>query len=262
MIISQSHNFGFVHIAKCAGSTIRQQLRDKDDLGGRFYKTMTLPGLGRINANHLSLQMLRDHFPEELAQLKAVTSYTLTRDPMGRFVSGISQLMRDRGMDPGTASHDDVLIQARGVMVYLNALDGFPDLEHILFARQIDYVMLEGEKIVSHVCAMEDIDALFDVMATRHDLHLMKDTVWNPTVTYKVPALSDILNRAKWFAQKVLPLRGYVALRDFAAKKLTTKGAPQLSETLRGSVEISDFVERYYANDRALHAQAQKDLMS
>jgi hypothetical protein len=63
MIVSSKHDFAFVHIPKCAGSTIRHPLRDKDDFGGRFYRSIEVPGLGLVNANHLPLNILQEHFP-------------------------------------------------------------------------------------------------------------------------------------------------------------------------------------------------------
>ena len=93
MIINRQHDFGFVHIAKCAGSTIRQQLRGIDDAQGRFYRSIEHPVLGWINGNHIPLSVLQEHFPQDLAALRAVRSYTLTRDPMDRFISGVSQLL-------------------------------------------------------------------------------------------------------------------------------------------------------------------------
>ena len=64
LIISDRFGFAFVHIPKCAGSTVREQIRRIDpecfEMAGRRMH----PDLGKIDAMHLPLDILRDHFPE------------------------------------------------------------------------------------------------------------------------------------------------------------------------------------------------------
>ena len=256
MIISKAHDFGFVHIAKCAGSTIRQQLRDKDDLGGRFYKTMHHDTLGHINANHLPLHILDQYFPEEFAALRDVTSYTVLRDPMDRFISGISQFLRDGGREPGDLSPAEIRDAAHGVIAYMQTAPDLPDLLHTLFARQALYVTLHGAQVVNHTYPMRPLSALFDTLERDHDLHLIRDKVWNPTVTYKVPAMAGPLKTAKEVAQKVLPVGAYARVRDLGAALFTTKGVPKLNETLEADPKVRDFVAGFYAEDATLYAAA------
>lgn len=256
MLISKAHNFGFVHIAKCAGSTIRQQLRDKDDLGGRFYQTMQHEALGHINANHLPLHILEQHFPQELAALQDVTSYTVLREPMDRFISGVSQFLRDGGQEPGDLSPEALRTAAHGVITYMESAPDLPDLRHTLFARQALYVSLGGARVVTHTYPMRPLSALFDTLERDHDLHLIRDKVWNPTVTYKVPAMAGPLKAAKDLAQKALPVGAYAKVRDLGVKLFTTKGVPKLNETLQGDARVQDFVARFYAEDATLYADA------
>ena len=256
MIISKAHDFGFVHIAKCAGSTIRQQLRDKDDLGGRFYRTMQHDALGHINANHLPLHILDKHFPEELAALRNVTSYTVLREPMDRFVSGVSQFLRDGGQEPGDLSAEALRATAHDVIAYMQEAPDLPDLRHTLFARQALYVSLGGERVITHTYPMRPLSALFDALERDHDLDLIRDKVWNPTVTYKVPAMAGPLKAAKDLAQKALPVGAYAKVRDLGVKLFTTKGVPKLNETLEGDGRVQDFVAEFYAEDAILYAEA------
>ncbi len=256
MIICAAHDFGFVHIAKCAGSTIRQQLRDRDDLQGRFSRTIRHPELGLINGQHVPLATLRDHFPEDFAALRRVTSYAVTRAPFDRFVSGISQLIRDRIGEPGEMSQDQILATARGVIDYLQATPGLPDRTHILFARQCDYTDLDGERVITHVYAMEHMDALMNRLEAQHGLSLMRDQTWNPTVTYRFRALTGPLKTLKDKSRRVLPLKAYVAARDVGIRLFTRKGAPKLSEALSSASDIQAFVEDYYAADRTLYRAA------
>lgn len=257
MIINAQHDFGFVHIAKCAGSTIRQQLRDYDDLEGRLSRTMRIDGYGRINGSHLPLQVLADVFPDELAALRRVTSYTVCRDPLGRFASGIAQRLRGPlGREPGEMTRAEIAAEIDSVIVYLDALNGFPTIDYTLFVPQIDYVELAGERVVTHVVPIERMNLLFDAIERVHGLPIQRDTVWNPTVTYRNPRLVKPLNRLKKFARKRLPVRQYGKLRDLGVRVFTRKGVPQLEEAVKGSDRVRDFVQSYYAQDIALHRRS------
>jgi len=256
MIISKAHDFGFVHIAKCAGSTIRQQLRDKDDLGERFYRSIQHPELGRINANHLPMDILARYFPEEFDALRAVTSYTVLRDPMDRFISGVAQFIRDAGREPGDLSPAEILETAHGVIAYMQTTPGFPDYAHALFIPQSAYLSHDGERIVTHAFAMETLGALFDRMEDAHGLALIRDKVWNQTVTYKVPAMAGPLKAAKDIAQKLLPVKAYAQARELGMQLFTTKGVPKINETLEADGQVRDFVGQFYAEDQSLHQRA------
>ncbi|MEL7347629.1 MAG: sulfotransferase family 2 domain-containing protein [Pseudomonadota bacterium] len=256
MIVSAVHNFGFVHIPKCAGSTIRHQLRERDDLKGRFYRNIAHPTLGRINGNHLTLAVLRQEYPDAFAALQAVESYTIVRDPTERFVSAVAQAVRDEGGEAGALSARQIAVLAHRLIGELERAEGVLTGVHILFERQIEYVMLDGSSIVDHVFPMERLDALFEAMATRHDLHLNRETVWNPTVTYRFPALTKTLKRMKDRAKKTLPVAGYTRLRDAALPIFTTRGVPKLNQTLLEDDRIQAFIAERYAEDAALHRTA------
>lgn len=260
MIISKAHDFGFVHIPKNAGSTIRHQLRDRDDFDGRFYRTIEHPALGPVNGNHLPLRVLAEHFPAEFAALRDVTSYTVLRAPMDRFVSGVAQLVRDRGGEPGEESAEALRAAAHGAIDHMEAHPDLPDFAHTLFIRQRDYVLLDGARVVDRSYPMERLDALFDAFEADHGLVLQRDSVWNPTVTYRFPALTESLKAMKDVARKVLPVGAYARLRDIGIGLLTTKGVPKLNETLEADARVRDFVAGFYGEDAALHAEALRAL--
>lgn len=260
MIINREHDFGFVHIPKCAGSTVREQLRDKDDLDGRFYRTMQVEGLGKINGNHVPLRWLAEHFPEDYAALRAVRSYTISRKPMDRFVSAVSQRIRAMGQEPGNLSAPEIHRLTGEILTDLEKAQGFPTGLYTIFMRQIDFTRHEGEQVVTEIWPMENIDAFFDMLEDRHRLPLIRDKVWNPTVTYRVPAMAGPLKRAKDMAKKMLPVKSYAALRDLGVKTFTTKGAPKLNEVLYGTESITAFVADYYRADAEQHAAARARL--
>ena len=253
MIISKAHDFGFVHIPKCAGSTIRQQLRDKDDLSGRFYHTMILPEVGRINANHVRLETLEQFFPDTLTALRQVVSHAIVREPHERFRSAVAQHLRGRGTNPADMSDTELASEVAQLMTMIEDDTDFQNIQNTIFFRQTDFIFLHGERVVEHLFLMENIQDLFDRMESVHGLTLKRDTVWNPTVSYRVPGTAGSLNRLKTLAQRVLPHRHYAALRDLGVALFTTRGVPKLEALLTGSDDVRAFVERFYADDIALY---------
>lgn len=252
MIINAAHDFGFVHIPKCAGSTIRQQLREEDDLDGKFYHTMTLPDIGRINGNHVPLDLLESHFSEDLARLRAVTSYAIVRDPTKRFVSTVAQYLRSHVREPAELSVQEILTETNRIITAVGKDTTRSVISNTIFYRQVDYVYLREEKIIEHIYAMENIQGLQEHITAHHGLTLQANKVWNPTVTYRVSGISGALKRANGLARRMLPKRAHVALRDLGIKAMTTKGVPALETALLESTEVRSFIAEHYATDQAL----------
>lgn len=253
MIISKAHNFGFIHIPKCAGSTIRHQLRDKDDLSGKFYHTITLPEIGRINANHVRLEILEQFFPEALCALRDVVSYAIVREPHERFRSAVAQHMRAREIDPTKLNDAELTEKVAQIITEIENDTAFRTISNTVFFRQTDFIFLRGTRVVDHLFLMEDLQDLFDRMESEHGLTLKRDTVWNPTVSYRVPGTAGGLNRLKAMAQRTLPARHYAMLRDLGVKLFTTRGVPELETHLTSSDYVLDFVERFYTDDITLY---------
>lgn len=264
MIINKAHDFGFVHIPKCAGSTIRQQLRDRDDLEGKFYHTMTLPDIGRINANHILLGTLEQHFPDDLARLRDVTSYAILRAPMDRFKSAVAQHLRGHVREASELSLAEIQAETDKIIAEIRADPDQRVIRNTIFYRQVDYVFLHDEQIIDHLYPMTNMAPLFDRLDQVHGLALERDQVWNPTVTYRVPGSSSGLKRLKDKARKVLPTKTYATVRDIGIRLLTTKGVPKLERFLDNSQTVRDFVDDHYARDIALYhkVRASQDLQT
>lgn len=254
MIVSQAHDFGFVHIPKCAGSSVRQQLRDIDDLDQRFFGTIDHPALGKINGNHLPLWVLEAHYPDDLAKLRAVTTYAVVREPLDRFVSSVAQFLRAKGLEPGTLSPSDIREEVAAIIAVLSKDEPMPHIHYAVFLKQIDYVDLHGVRVIDHIYPMDRVDQLMAQLGRDHDLSLATNATWNPTVTYRFPALTGLLKRAKTVAQRFLPHRTYAQVRDLALAAFATKGAPNLEDLIREDSQIVTFVGQYYAADQALYA--------
>ena len=95
MILSDEKRFVFVHIPKCAGSTIRFWLKDRVPFDTRFQSYITVNGLGSRHGAHLPLGVLHDHFPDAFDKVRHYRSIAVIRDPVSRFHSAFAQYQRE-----------------------------------------------------------------------------------------------------------------------------------------------------------------------
>jgi hypothetical protein len=59
MIVSDRHRFVFIHIPKCAGTSVRNVLEGFDETGGRFNTRIADdPKFGRLDYTHLPLSIM------------------------------------------------------------------------------------------------------------------------------------------------------------------------------------------------------------
>lgn len=152
MIISDAHEFAFVHVPKCAGTSIRHELKTIDTTGMAFFPIADHPAMGRVHLAHLTLADLRDHFPETLAKVARYSSMAIVRDPVERFASAIFQRLREFKLLPQSAITPAVIdAEAQAVIAYLEHGPARLDLEHVHFNRQADFVELGGKRIVRDI---------------------------------------------------------------------------------------------------------------
>lgn len=255
MIISRAKNFGFVHVPKCAGSTIRWPMKDEDDFDGFFFGSAPVADLGQVNLNHLPMAWLREYFPQAYSALQDVESYSIVRDPMDRFISAVAQRARALEKDPGSLRRKDILGLTEESIAYVRSLEGFPDAKRIYFAPQHSFIFAGKEQGVTHIWPVERMPQLLNRLETNHQIVLKRNQTWNPTVTYRQSWMAAPLKNLKDVAKKSLPTRQYAFLRDAAVRVFTTKGAPLLEDTIRNDNKISAFVKDYYAQDAELHRE-------
>ena len=158
MIIDDIHRVAFVHVPKCAGTSVRRQLQDLDRSETPFYGRREHDRLGPIDYAHLPLSYLESDFPEALAKLADYESFALVRDPHKRFISAIfERLALFKGVTGTTATVADAIREAGEVIDWLRHRTRFCDPSYIHFARQSDFVFLNGLEIVRNVYAVDDL---------------------------------------------------------------------------------------------------------
>jgi hypothetical protein len=259
MIIDDTHETAFVHIPKCGGTTISVQFGDLDSYGGAFRRKGAHPALGDIHYAHIPMPFLRRHYPAEFEKVRAYRSFALTRDPHERFASATFQRLAEfLGVPKIDITGARALAEARAVMGWLADRGPFCDLEYIHFSRQVDYVALDGERIIDVVLPLEDIAdlaaALEERCQVRFDPELRANINFGSSnrLLSMIHVAKPIYSRlTTWaFRERLLML----------AKRWKIQSPQSLYEDFRRDSRISDFVEAHYAEDFRLYRAARTRL--
>jgi hypothetical protein len=162
MIIDDKHEFIFIHIPKCGGSSLRKVLAPFDSTGGFFTgRVAPLGELGLVDHVHIPLSILRDSFPAVFEKLGTYKSFAMMRDPVNRFVSALGQWFKNTKHEQILeATPEQVVAAARSVLKQLQSDPQTlnPDLIH--FRPQSDFILLGDSRIVKRLYRIEHVDQL------------------------------------------------------------------------------------------------------
>lgn len=165
MIISDRHRFTFIHIPKCAGTSVRRLLEEFDSYEGAFTgRVDSHPALGQLDYVHIPLFTLRDYFPKEFSVIQNSWSFAVMRDPFARFASSVSQRLKMYGNRPiQKCSSDEVRRVIDESIEYLISQPRNEYLlppEYIHFQKQVDYIQLNGELVVDRIYLVDEVEIL------------------------------------------------------------------------------------------------------
>jgi hypothetical protein len=163
MIISDEHGFVFVHIPKCAGTSVRKFIDTFDSRKGMFtFRVDDHLALGKLDYAHIPLFVLREHFPHEFEALQNYWSFAVVRNPFDRFASSLSE--RLSGYGAKTIQHcskKEIRSSIRQTIEYLTEEENcLLSKEFIHFQRQVDYIQLDGEQIIESIYTIDQIEEL------------------------------------------------------------------------------------------------------
>lgn len=264
MIISDHHKFAFVHIPKCAGTSVRRALAPFDDRHDRYYATGVAPHprLGLLDHHHVPLAVLASDFPDDFACLETYESYALIRDPVARFPSSLHERLVQRGgARLEKLGPDEIAREVDAVISELSRLaPGEPVLDPALihFSRQTDYVALDGRRLVRHLFPTADVAQMIAAIAARTATPIAFETrnerlryAWKPLhyadVAIRTP-IERLLPRALWKP-------AFTAIKAvFRRAGVIRRPANPLAD-LPNAAEIRAFIDEFYAADLALLAE-------
>lgn len=214
MIISDKHRFVFIHIPKCAGTSVRRSLAPFDDAGGVFSERVAEhPALGLLDYTHIPLVVLRDHFPDEFRKVADYETFAVLRDPYARFASAFSQRMKmHQGEKLGLLSTEDIEREA-GVIISHLEKNNIVAPQFIHFAPQSLYIDLDGVRLVKNVYPLEDVAALEARLANLIGAPLASFGHANKSLDYRWRGVAPLMHGASRVLRAVLPQRTVAKLR-------------------------------------------------
>ena len=259
MIISDRHQFAFIHVPKCAGTSVRRALREFDDRRGAYATSKgSHPLLGQIDLGHIPLFILKDFFPEEFENIRNYWSFALIRGPYERFGSSLTQRLKMYGSRPLIElSEQEVEREIGKVISHLRDVPRGRLLapEFIHFQPQVDYLFLDGERIVQSVYRVDQFDALLADVSRRigSDSPQLADTaseMANRSITYRSDHIRRLVTSAEPTIRRLaryLPGRVKDRLREFAYVP-----RDQVLGRLFQADHVRGFIADYYREDIAL----------
>lgn len=256
MIISDAHRFVFVHIPKCAGTSVRKALRPIDDTVGIFDRIGPHPQLGMINYGHLTLPDLANYFPEAFAKISEFRSMAIVRDPVDRFFSALAQRLREfKGYSQSQITPAVIEQESLALARNLESTTGRLDLEFVHFNRQSDYIFNDGARVVDEIFALDRLSDASAYIEACTGVRLAVDTRENRTTELRIPALQPLVRACR---------APYVALLPLGVRNLIRSG--MIGAGLYGSVKkrgllkpgsyVDGFLRTYYGRDFELFAVA------
>lgn len=268
MIIDDKHKIAFVHIPKCAGTTLRQHLQEYDRSQGKFTDRVDMhEKLGMLDYVHIPLFVLKEHFPEEFQRVQQYWSFAVIRDPYSRFASSVSQRLKMYGSKPIEAlSEKEVRQEVESCIEFIknNAREQvlLPH-DYIHFQRQVDYIYLGKEKIVDAVYATEKVDDLVDILMEKmgHTSEVLikvknNEKRKNNTVVYRNDFVRFLMRIIKPFNRilvSVMPER----LKETFKRKVYV-GRDERMGSVFSDPSVKRFIDDYYHQDIKLYERVKK----
>ena len=258
MIISEEHRFVFVHIPKCAGSSVRKRLNRFNEwqVTGPPWIQMDGPSYG-----HIPLFVLREHFTREFEAVQDYWSFAVVRDPFERFASSVSQRLSEFGDQPiQNLSPKKIRSFIHKTIEYLSQhqqMRGLLPPDYIHFQRQLDYIELNGERIIDSIYTIDQIDELFADVERKTGQKLVgatgqgKSTHVRQTIVYR----SDLFRRV---IENSRPITNYLSkvLPESTKQSIRDRVYVQRDKRLKGIFEeiyVQAFIRDYYSDDIALY---------
>jgi len=257
VIISDELRLAFVHVPKCAGSSIRRHLKANgvDSYKDAFGKPGFHEQVGVvIHYSHIPLFHLREHFREAFDKVDQYSSYAIIRDPRVRFVSAVLQRMRTFKLIPHShISRKLIIANALEAIDWLSQRKFFADYEFIHFAPQSWFLFLDQRQVVKHLFEIDRADELIRVFSQQYGI-----TIVDPGSRKNVSRIvgSPLLRRMQAALMPVYrPLLSDRASKS-AVRAMIALGVIVPAEKLYDAVlehkDIAAFITSYYADDFAL----------
>lgn len=263
MIISDEYKFVFVHIPKCAGTSVRNRLQSQFRIDPRFSGTQVHPELGRIDMAHMPLSVLRQHFITEYQKIKTYEAFAVVRDPFDRFPSSMFQRLKMFGEVPAEVMTRRAF--AKAVDETIASLSSFRTEEllsydYIHFQKQHSFVYDDDVQIVSTLFPLQDVSRLFEHVgrligpAAAHT-EVAGVSHENRSEFFRSDFLSAIASRVMPFYTPSVKKRLPGRLRKALNSLLIVSQSERFQDVFESN-HVKQFIRDYYSEDIELFENA------
>ena len=263
MIIDNIHRIVFVHIPKCAGTTVRSILQKYDSTGGKFTARVDYhPVLGKLDYVHIPLFILEKYFPEEFEKITEYETFAIVRNPLSRFASSISQRLLMYGQKPiHFCSLSEIKKEIQETINFLDQKSGYERLlpaEYIHFQRQKDYIYVNGERLIKNVYPLEKINCLIRDIAFILGEHCEFSPEENRAFVIRNHALRKLFLLTRQYYRPLVRRLPNSVRKGLNAKIFVRR------DDLYGEVfeegNVREFIENYYKEDFILYESLRNEI--
>lgn len=265
MIINDRFRFVFVHIPKCGGTSVRNALSRFDDRNS-FYFLRALSDhkeIGRLDYAHIPLKLLESYFKDDFECVKKYSGFAVFRDPYARFPSSLAQrLMMFKGQKLELLSRGEVKREIDEVIKYITHESPYVPItnpEFIHFSRQIDYVEIDGNRLIERIYPIEHIDDLLSDIESITGVRINKTARIGERLTYKIKGLETVADLVQRSLISILPRYAWRPVFSFAKQALNFSNlldrSPRAHGELFDSKYVSEFISDFYKGDFAIYGK-------
>jgi len=252
MIISYTKRICFIHIPKCAGTTIRKLLRPIDEKSWEIEKNELKKR--KYDIDHLPLFALEKFLPQIYSKIFDFDTYAIVRNPYERFTSAFSQRMiMYRGRKLHDLSKKELKHEIETLIEYLvknNKENFLLQNEYIHFSKQTEYIFNHNQQLIKNIYTIDEIEVLIDrLIETINDDRLIYEREKeNQTLFYK----NSFLKRVKLVLYHTHINKIFYALPE--KTKMKIKYHTMINDKSKGpdifnSDYVRSFIEEYYKKD-------------
>lgn len=259
MIVDDRHQFIFIHIPKCAGTTIRLALKKYDSSKGKFaHANGFVEGVGKIDMGHIPLKRLHEFFPEDFQKIKNYRCFAVVRDPYKRFSSSVYQhLKMYSGMPVRSMRRSDFVAAVDDFIGNLDKFGSFLPYDYIHFQRQRDYIYYDDKKLVENLYTSEELENMFSKLSqiTGEPIELQGQE--GEGLIYKGAITGAIASSLSIFYSPVV--KGVLSKKLLLKLKALLMEKPSKAfEDVFSSNEVKDFIGEYYREDIVIYQEVEQ----
>lgn len=252
MIISNKLSLAFIHIPKCAGTSVRKAILQADENAVSYWGVNNHPTLGDIDYAHVPLKHVEELLGSQFIDFENSQKFAFIRDPFDRFPSSAAEYFKNvKRVQIGELSDKQRIDHLLEVMNILSSEEDPMDPTYIHFRRQADYLYLDNQMIVDRVMDVADANEFVSHILTSNGVQANEAPVVENMTKVRVRSdrmISSISTVKQWLGRK-----NYDAIRDNTKffwnpiKQALLK--PYTTDWFHESKELSGIVSEYYQSD-------------